>query len=69
MSYSMLEAQIRTLPEDCLEEVSQYIEFVLFRISKAKTKQGNNDLGDFFGSIMSLPDGLEFQREVRDEWD
>ncbi len=34
MSYATLEAQIKTLPEDCLEEVSRYIEFVLFKLNQ-----------------------------------
>ena len=31
MSYSMLEEKLKMLPEECLDEVSQYVEFILFR--------------------------------------
>ena len=36
MSYATVERQIRVLPEECLEEVSGYIEFLMFRQKKAK---------------------------------
>ena len=31
MSYAMLEEQIRALPEEYLEEISHYVEYILFR--------------------------------------
>jgi hypothetical protein len=68
MSYATLEAQIKTLPEDCLEEVSRYIEFVLFK-NEQKSMEEESDLSSFFGSVKSFPDGLSFQREARNEWD
>ena len=37
MSHATLEKQIQSLPEDCLDEVANYIEYVLFR-QKAKKK-------------------------------
>ena len=68
MSHATLEKQIRSLPDECLDEVAHYIEFILFRHNtKAETEQ-TNDLTEFFGSMKNLADGMEFQRRVRDEW-
>ena len=69
MSRVMLEKQIRSLPEEYLDEVSHYIEYVLFRIrTKDKTDQ-KHDLRSYFGVLKNLPDGMSFQKEVRNEWD
>ena len=35
MSYDTLERQIRMLPEEYLEDVSRYIEFVIFKLQKS----------------------------------
>lgn len=69
MSYAKLEEQIRALPEEYLDEVSRYVEFVLFRYEQRKPKSEKEDLGQFFGSLSNLSDGMDFQRRVRDEWD
>ena len=68
MSRVTLEKQIQSLPEDCLDEVANYIEYVLFR-RKAKTETDQStDLSEFFGSVTGLADGMDFQRRARDEW-
>ena len=69
MSYATLEEQIRSLPEEYLDEVSRYVEFVLFRYEHRKPETKRKDLGTFFGRLSSLSDGLAFQRRMRDEWD
>jgi hypothetical protein len=69
MSYATLESQLKLLPEDCLDEVAKYVDFILFRRNKTKTQTEKTDLSQFFGSIKNLPDGLEMQRSMRDEWD
>ena len=67
MSYATLERQIRSLPESCLEEVSRYIDFVIYKQEKANSKEQN--LSRYFGCLKSsLRDGLEMQRQMRDEW-
>ena len=68
MSHAMLEEQIKALPEECLEEVSLYIDYIIFRQQKKKLDEQNSNLVSFFGSIDSLPDGIELQRGVRSEW-
>ncbi len=34
----------------------------------SKNKEEGKYLGRFYGSLKGLPDGLEFQRSVREEW-
>lgn len=69
MSYDTLEKQIRLLPEDCLDDVSHYIEFILYRLQSHSKKQQVPDLSDYFGIMKNMPDGLEAQRGLRNEWD
>ena len=69
MSYETLEKQIRALPEDCLDDVSHYVEFILYRLQLRDKKQQASDLSDYFGIMKNMPDGLKAQRELRNEWD
>jgi len=69
MSYASLEQQIHSLPENCLEEVSNYIDFILFRERMRKQTDRSSDVSSFFGALPDLPDGTELQRSMRDEWD
>ena len=69
MSSALLEKQIQALPEDCLEEVSHYIEYILFRRKTTKDTNEKKDLSVFFGCLKNLSDGMDFQRGARDEWD
>jgi hypothetical protein len=68
MSYDTLERQIRMLPEECLEDVSNYIEFVIYRFQLSKKNEKPHDLSEYFGALKEMPDGLEEQRRLRDEW-
>ena len=68
MSHATLEKQIQSLPEDCLDEVANYIEYVLFRRKAKKETDQSADLSKFFGSVPGLADGMDFQRRARDEW-
>ena len=36
MSYETVVEQVRTLPEDCLEDLSKYIQFLLYQYSLNK---------------------------------
>lgn len=36
MSFTMLEKQLRSLPEEYYEEISQYVEYLMFRQEKRK---------------------------------
>lgn len=68
MTYTALEAQIRTLPVECLDEVSQYIEFVLYRQKHTEQVKAQIDSTSFFGCLKDLPDGMTIQRSARNEW-
>ena len=64
MSYAILQEKMMALPEDCVEEV---IDFMDFLIAKRK-KDLDNNCSSLFGLSQSKLDGLEIQRRVRDEW-
>ena len=68
MSYAILEKQIRALPEEYLDEVSSYIEFLLFRLKEKKDSAISEDKSSYFGSLPQMPDGMKLQRSARDEW-
>lgn len=69
MSYDTLEKQIRMLPEECLDDVSHYIEFIIYRLRLRDKERQASDLTEFYGVLNQMPDGLKMQRELRDEWD
>ena len=58
MSYTMLEKQLQSLPEEYYEEVSQYVEYLLFRQKNKNVKTETTENNNFFGSLKNLPDGL-----------
>ncbi|MBR4986016.1 MAG: hypothetical protein IKY83_09795 [Proteobacteria bacterium] len=72
---------IDELPLDRLDVVIQMLEMITGKhdgVEPRETSAGtaemvddapNSDVGRFFGCLKSLPDGLAFQKEVRDEWD
>ncbi len=69
MSYSTVEKQIHSVPEEYLDEVAEFIDYVLFKVNKKKSADIPNDTSGYFGSITKPIDGLEAQRGMRDEWD
>ncbi|MBQ1311232.1 MAG: DUF2281 domain-containing protein [Blautia sp.] len=66
MSYATIEKQIRSLPEECLDEVSNYIDFLLFKMQMNKDDSVIQDNSKYFGVLKSIPDGLDLQRSMRD---
>ena len=69
MSYATLENKIRALPEECLDEVSDYIDYILFRMQMKKKTSTTQDKSDFFGILKGIPDGLDLQFRMRNEQD
>ena len=65
MSYDAVVEQVRSVPEEYLDEISQYISD-LMSIREVRGKN-NRGLRDFYG-IMHLGDGLEIQKQMRNEW-
>ena len=69
MSYTTVEKQIHSVPEEYLDEVAEFIDYVLFKANKKKAADTPNDTSEYFGSITRPIDGLKVQRGMRDEWD
>ena len=67
MSYATIEEQLRSLPEEYLDEISSYIEFIIFKHQMKEKKKP--DLSEYFGSVSTLSDGMDIQRSLRDEWE
>lgn len=67
MSYAALEKKIKSVPEDCLDEISDYIEYLLYKRG-IKANESEEAISDCFGSLTLSVDPLEFQRSVRDAW-
>ena len=71
MTYAILEEKLKSMPEECLEKIMDYADFVLYQYEKkqqgAERPKGN--LEAFFGTVHFGEDGLEIQRRMRDEWD
>ena len=67
MSRDEVIEQIKSVPEEYLDEISQYISD-LMSAQKTCGKGNNRGLREFYG-IMHLGDGLEIQKQMRSEWD
>ena len=71
MTYAMLEEKLKNMPEECIKEIMDYADYVLFRYEKKQEEENDSqDVGfeEFFGT-MDLGDGLELQKSWRNEWD
>ena len=69
MSYESVVEQIKSVPEEYLDEISELIRFVLYRHQNEMTENDDcGGLGRFFRR-MNVGDGLAVQREIRGEWD
>mgnify|MGYP003552350535 FL=1 len=68
MSYDSMVEQIKSVPQECLEEIENYIQYILYRHSIASTTTKNKDLSKYFGSVNFRKDGLSIQKEIRNEW-
>ena len=67
MSYDSMVEQIKSVPQEYLEEIENYIQYILYRHSIASTTK-NKDLSKYFGSVNFPKDGLAIQKELRNEW-
>lgn len=69
MSYDAVVEQLKSVPNEYLDDISRYISNILN--GQKKSEQGGKPRGKFakyFGT-MDLGDGLEFQKQMRNEWD
>lgn len=67
MSYETLLEKISELPEDCFDEIFDYINYVLYKHNKSAKKTA--EMSKYFGSVKFSQDGLEIQKKLRNEWD
>ena len=64
MSYSTLEEQIKTLPEEYLEDVSQYVQLLLYKAAALnKTKSTGIKLGLAEG-LFDYPDDIHADDKI-----
>ena len=50
MSYAMLVERIRSLPNDCLEEISLYIDFMLYCKQRNHEGTASHDTEDYLAA-------------------
>ncbi|MBQ9069561.1 MAG: DUF2281 domain-containing protein [Eggerthellaceae bacterium] len=68
MTYATLEKQLKLLPEECMDEVSSFVDYLLFRQGSKSTAETHGNLAKHFGALKGLKDGLAVQKGMRSEW-
>jgi hypothetical protein len=68
MSYDAMVEQIKAVPQECLADIENYIQFVLYRYNQNVKNDNTPNLSKYFGSVNFQKDGLSIQKEMRDEW-
>ena len=68
MSYDSMVEQIKAVPQEYLEEIENYIQFVLYRYTLSGKSNKNKNLSKYFGTVNFQKDGLSIQKEMRNEW-
>ena len=68
MSYEAMVEQIKTLPQECMVDIENYIQFILYRYNLNCRTEKNKKLSKYFGSVNFNKDSLALQQEMIDEW-
>ena len=68
MSYDAMVEQRKTVPQECLVDIENYIQFVLYRYNLNSRTEKNKNLSKYFGSVKFNKDALVLQQEIRNEW-
>lgn len=68
MIYAALKKQIQDVSEEYLQEIADSDEYILDKINQSKTDASDKDLSAYFGTIRRTMNGLEIQREIRNDW-
>ena len=67
MSYAVLEKQIQALPEEYLEDVSEYVQLLLYKIAALKNQNGATSSGLKLGlaeGLYNYPDDIHAGDEI-----
>ncbi len=70
MSYETLVEQIHSAPEECLDEISNFIGYVIFRHAqsqKLKTEENESSLEKTFALAKTLPHFAAHEKWTRSE--
>ena len=62
MAIELLVEQIRAMPQECLVEVQNYVDYILYRYNQVSEKKESNNLSKHFGSVKFNSDGMEILR-------
>jgi len=65
MSYDAVVEQVRSVPEEYLDDISRYIK----NLMSGKRKKKSPGLREFYGALKIEGDPLEIQKQMRSEWD
>lgn len=72
MSYETVVEQVKEVPEECLDKISDFIGYIMYRYKtdnlKKSSEEKNGGLAEFFGAIPIKEDPLKIQKEMRSEW-
>lgn len=70
-TYNSVIQQIMTVPQEYLEDISKYISYISFCAQTLGTNTSantpNSGTSKYFGT-MHIGDGLEIQKQMRNEW-
>lgn len=66
MNYDAVIEQVKSVPEEYLDDISRYINNVVNMHSCKNKKSG---LREFYGALHIDGDPLEIQKQMRNEWD
>lgn len=67
MSYYTMVEKIKTVPQECLADIENYIQFVLYRYNQNSKTENKTNLSKYFDSVNFKKDGLSIQKEMRNE--
>ncbi len=62
MVYAEIEKQIQSVPEEYLNEISEFIDYILFKANKTKKEKSQDSLAVCFGSIEKNWMDLKFRK-------
>ncbi|EMB21087.1 hypothetical protein [Treponema denticola] len=68
MVYETLVEQIKTVPQECLADIENYVQYILYRYNQSAEKEKYTDLSKYFGSVKFHQDALKIQKGMRNEW-